>query len=104
MIRHIVLFKLLDGVDRDDPRVKAVVEGLTALGGTVPELRSWHVGFNVKAGPRAYDFGLVGDVDDLDALARYVDHPDHQALVPAIDEISTRVVVDMETASPFDTP
>jgi hypothetical protein len=104
VIRHIVLFKLLDGVDRDDPRTTATIDRLTALGATVPELRSWLVGPNVKAGPRAYDFALVGDVDDLPALTRYIEHPDHQALLPAVDEIFTRVVADLEIASPLDTP
>lgn len=104
MIRHIVLFKLLDGVRRDDPRVKNVFDGLAALGSAIPELRTWAVGFNVKAGPRAYDFALTGDVDDLDALARYGEHPEHQALLPLLDEVSTRVVADIEVPSPLDTP
>ncbi|MGQ4426866.1 Dabb family protein, partial [Streptomyces violaceoruber] len=33
MIRHLVLFKLNDGVGRDEPRVLAGVEAFRALGG-----------------------------------------------------------------------
>ena len=103
MIRHIVLFKLLDGLRPDDPLVVTTFDRLAALSDTIPEIRSWRVGPNVKAGARAYDFALVGDYDDLEALAGYVDHPDHQALLPALDQVSTRVTVDLEIPTPADT-
>jgi hypothetical protein len=39
---------------------------------------------------------LVGDVEDLGALQRYADHPDHQAVVPQLRAVSTWVSADVE--------
>ncbi|MFH8506137.1 Dabb family protein [Streptomyces flaveolus] len=41
MIRHLVLFKLNEGVERDDPRVVKGVEAFRALGDQIEELRFW---------------------------------------------------------------
>ena len=38
MIRHLVLFKLNDGVKRDDPQVVAGVKAFQELSGKIPEL------------------------------------------------------------------
>ncbi len=102
VIRHIVLFKVNDGIDSGDPRVRAATDGLAALGGVIPELRGWLVGANVNPRPVAYDFALIGDVDDLDALRRYLDHPEHQAVVARLREVFTWVSVDVAVAA--DTP
>ncbi|MFE4665960.1 Dabb family protein [Streptomyces sp. NPDC056716] len=96
MIRHLVLLKLNEGVERDDPRVVAGVEAFTALGGTIGELRFWEVGWNISDRPIAYDFAINSAVDDADALKRYLDHPDHQAGVALWREFATWVVADYE--------
>jgi hypothetical protein len=96
VIRHIVLFKLYEGVPSSDPRVKAAFDGLAGLDRKVPEIRAWLVGPNVKPRPAAYDFALISDFDDLDTLQRYVDHPEHRALVGRLDEVCTRVSTDVE--------
>ncbi|MFE2042448.1 Dabb family protein [Streptomyces sp. NPDC059477] len=96
MIRHLVLLKLNEGVERDDPRVVAGVEAFTALGGTIAELRFWEVGWNISDRPIAYDFAINSAVDDADALKRYLDHPAHQAGVALWREFATWVVADYE--------
>ncbi|MGC5411444.1 Dabb family protein, partial [Streptomyces sp. DT225] len=53
MIRHLVLFKLNDGVERDDPRVVAGAEAFRALEGTVPELEFWECAWNITDRPIA---------------------------------------------------
>ncbi|MFF5919600.1 Dabb family protein [Streptomyces flavochromogenes] len=94
MIRHLVLFKLNDGVARDEPRVVAGVEAFRALGDQIPELRFWECDWNITDRPIAYDFAINSAVEDTDALQRYLDHPAHQAGVAQWREFSTWVIAD----------
>ncbi|MER5205139.1 Dabb family protein [Streptomyces sp. NPDC002825] len=94
MIRHLVLFKLNDGVDRDEPRVVAGVEAFRALGEQIPELKFWECDWNITDRPIAYDFAINSAVEDKDALQRYLDHPAHQAGVAQWREFATWVIAD----------
>ncbi|MFB7515768.1 Dabb family protein [Streptomyces sp. NPDC056144] len=94
MIRHLVLFKLNDGVSRDEPRVVAGVEAFRALGEQIPELRFWECDWNITDRPIAYDFAINSAVEDKDALQRYLDHPAHQAGVAQWREFATWVIAD----------
>ncbi len=94
MIRHLVLFKLNDGVERDDPRVVAGVRAFEELGEAIPELRSWECAWNISDRPIAYDYAINCSVEDTDALQRYLDHPAHQAGVGQWREFATWVIAD----------
>ncbi|GGX93088.1 Dabb family protein [Streptomyces hiroshimensis] len=94
MIRHLVLFKLNEGVRRDDPRVVAGVQAFEKLGGAIPELRFWECAWNISDRPIAYDFAINSAVDDAEALQRYLDHPAHQAGVAQWREFATWVIAD----------
>ncbi|MEU9668660.1 Dabb family protein [Streptomyces bobili] len=94
MIRHLVLFKLNEGVTRDDPRVVEGEAAFRALGGQIEELRSWELGWNISDRPIAYDFAINSAVEDADALKRYIEHPAHQAGVALWREFATWVVAD----------
>ncbi|MEU2563520.1 Dabb family protein [Streptomyces longispororuber] len=96
MIRHLVLFKLNDGVERDDPRVVAGAKAFEELGGLVPELDFWECAWNISERPIAYDYAINSAVADQDALRRYLEHPAHQAGVALWREFSTWVVADYE--------
>ncbi|MFI7297529.1 Dabb family protein [Streptomyces sp. NPDC050121] len=96
MIRHLVLFKLNEGVRRDDPRVVRGEAAFRALGEQIAELRFWELGWNISERPIAYDFAINSAVQDADALKRYIEHPDHQAGVALWREFATWVVADYE--------
>jgi hypothetical protein len=96
MIRHLVLFKLNEGVSRDEERVVAGARGFVELGALVPEVTSWETGWNVTDRPIAYDFAINSSVADADALVRYLEHPAHQAAVAPWAEFATWVVADYE--------
>ncbi|NEC28416.1 Dabb family protein [Streptomyces sp. SID8111] len=96
MIRHLVLFRLDEGVRRDDPRVVAGVEAFRALGDTIPEVRFWECAWNITDRPIAYDFAINSAFDDSDALQRYLTHPDHEAGVALWREFATWVIADYE--------
>lgn len=96
MIRHLVLFKLNEGVERDDPRVVAGEAAFRGLGDLIGELRFWELGWNISERPIAYDFAINSAVEDADALKRYIEHPAHQAGVALWREFATWVVADYE--------
>ncbi|MFI0964445.1 Dabb family protein [Streptomyces sp. NPDC021080] len=94
MIRHLVLFKLNDGVQREDPRVVEGVAAFRALDGLIPELRFWECAWNISDRPIAYDFAINAAVEDADALKRYLEHPAHVAGVALWREFATWVIAD----------
>ncbi|MGW3651486.1 Dabb family protein [Streptomyces sp. NPDC000878] len=96
MIRHLVLFKLNEGVQRDEPRVVAGADAFRALSGRIDELRFWECAWNITDRPIAYDFAINSAVDDADALKRYLEHPDHQAAAALWREFATWVIADYE--------
>ena len=96
MIRHLVLFKLNEGVERDDPRVAAGVAAFRALPEQIEELRSWECAWNITDRPIAYDFALNSAVEDTGALQRYLEHPAHQAGVALWREFAPWVIADYE--------
>ncbi|MFD6341519.1 Dabb family protein [Streptomyces sp. NPDC060131] len=96
MIRHLVLFKLNEGVTRDEPRVIAGVTAFKELDGQVPELEVWECAWNISDRPIAYDFAINAAVADHAALQRYLDHPAHQAGVAQWREFATWVIADYE--------
>ncbi|WP_055533664.1 Dabb family protein [Streptomyces graminilatus] len=96
MIRHLVLFKLNEGVQRDEPRVVAGAEAFRALGGQIDELRFWECDWNITDRPIAYDFAINSAVEDVAALKRYVDHPAHQSAAAQWREFATWVIADYE--------
>lgn len=96
MIRHLVLFKLNDGVRRDEPRVVAGAQAFVELGAKVPGVISWETGWNVTDRPIAYDYAINSSVADTAALAAYIEHPVHQAAVASWTEFATWVIADYE--------
>ncbi|MFC5719920.1 Dabb family protein [Streptomyces gamaensis] len=94
MIRHLVLFRLNEGVERDDPRVVAGVKAFEELEGRIPELRAWECGWNISDRPIAYDFAINSAVEDPEALTRYLEHPAHRAAAGLWREFATWVIAD----------
>ncbi|MFE7312721.1 Dabb family protein [Streptomyces sp. NPDC057555] len=94
MIRHLVLFKLNEGVSRDEERVRAGARAFAELGAQIPELTFWECGWNLSDRPIAYDFAINSAVADADALTRYVEHPAHQAAAAQWREFATWVIAD----------
>ncbi|TXS55888.1 Dabb family protein [Streptomyces sp. t39] len=96
MIRHLVLFKLNQGVERDDPRVVAGAQAFRDLDKAVPGLEFWECAWNITDRPIAYDFAINSAVADTDALQRYIEHPAHQAAAGLWREFATWVIADYE--------
>ncbi len=93
MIKHVVAFRLKDvSAEQED----AMLQAFRALEGQIPELRSFTIGRNVSDRDQTYTHCLVADMDDMDAVGRYLVHPAHKA---AVDDhlapiMEHRIVVD----------
>lgn len=96
VIRHLVLFKLDEGVSRDDERAIAGAKAFEALGPVIPELREWQCGWNITERDIAYDFAINSLVDDRESLQAYIAHPEHQAAAGRWREFATWVIADIE--------
>ncbi|NJQ01106.1 Dabb family protein [Streptomyces zingiberis] len=96
MIRHIVLFKFKPGVSWDDPRAREAERVAAKVGGEVPELHEWKFGRNISGRAVAYDYAVIGLVDDEAALERYMVHPFHQEAIRLWREISDWNIADLE--------
>ncbi|GAA2142904.1 Dabb family protein [Kitasatospora kazusensis] len=96
MIRHLVLFKLNDGVTKDDERAVAGAKAFEELGSQIPELREWECGWNTTVRDIAYDYAINSLVDDRETLQAYLGHPAHQAAAGQWREFATWVIADVE--------
>ncbi|MGF1428808.1 Dabb family protein [Kitasatospora sp. LaBMicrA B282] len=96
MIRHLVMFKLNEGIAKDDPRALAAAKAFDGLEEQIPELLEWQHGFNVSPRDVAYDYAINSLVADQDALQVYATHPAHVAAAQLWRAIATLVVADFE--------
>lgn len=87
MIRHIVLFKLKDGLTREDPRVQAASAALTALGPTLAAVLSWETHWCFGSRPVSHDFALICDVADEAGLTAYLTDPEHRKVSAELGEV-----------------
>ena len=78
MLRHIVMHRYKDTASADDlVALKAAVESFSEH----PLVRSLTCGTNVGKGPNHFDFVMVADFDDADALGDYIQSDMHKTYV-----------------------
>lgn len=83
-LQHVVLLKFATDLDEDeDAELRAIVAGWH---GVIDELLVYRFGSDLTgARTRGYQYLLLTEVRDTDALAAYVAHPAHQVLVRWLD-------------------
>ena len=95
MLVHIVCWRYKPEINepaRDEHRSR-----LRALTSLIPDIVSFDIGADVLNLERSFDTGLVAVFEDMSALERYTDHPEHQKVAALGKEISEQVVsVDFE--------
>lgn len=70
---------------------------LEALRGRIPQLLHLEVGLDLLHSPASADVALYSEFADLDALAAYQVHPDHEAVKAFIQAVTAhRMVIDYE--------
>lgn len=75
MIRHVALFRWIEGVTAE--QVAEVVEALESLPGEIPTIRTYAVGPDLDLGEGRWDFAVIASFDDARGYQAYMDHPAH---------------------------
>lgn len=73
MVKHIVLYTLKEGVDKDKA-VKLIASVLEPLVGQIPGLRH----LEIRRAFNGMDYALYSEFDSREALEAYAGHPLHQ--------------------------
>lgn len=73
MVKHIVLYTLKEGVDKDEA-VKLIASVLEPLVGQIPGLRH----LEIRRAFNGMDYALYSEFDSREALEAYAGHPLHQ--------------------------
>ena len=93
MIKHIVLYTLKEGVDKDQA-VQIIRQSLEPLVGVIPGLTHMEIRRAYQGG---MDYALYSEFESKEALAAYADHPAHQeAKTHFWHFLDTRVAADYE--------
>ncbi len=90
MLTHVVVIKIKPGTEREN--VERVISNLRALPGRIPEIREFAVGEDIVHSPRSFDYALVARFDDIAALKRYQQHPDHVPVGAALQAMAEQMV------------
>lgn len=75
MFRHVVMFRLADGVTaevRDE-----ILQGLASLAREVPEIQDFTFGLDAGLAAGNFDIAVIAEFADAAAYARYAAHPAH---------------------------
>lgn len=72
MVKHIVLYTLKDGVDKDDA-VRLIASKLEPLVGQIPGL----LHMEIRKAFRGMDYALYSEFESREALENYANHPLH---------------------------
>jgi hypothetical protein len=92
MVKHIVMWTLHD--KNDATEVKTTLEALKTK---VPSIIDIEVGIDYSNSNASADVILYSTFANHAGLIAYVNHPDHQAVIPMMQRItSSRKVVDYE--------
>lgn len=88
MIKHIVMFKLLDQYSKEErKRIASELKvSLDELPQKIKEIKDYEVGINISNAGNAYDMVLVSLFESMEALEAYRVHQAHQAVVAKIKE------------------
>ena len=98
MIHHVVLFQFAPDTTPD--QIDAARQALLALEGVIPDVLAISFAPNQAPGEQDYTHCLLVQCDDMDAVARYMEHPAH---VKAVKEHvlpirRNRLAVDFEVS------
>jgi hypothetical protein len=94
MVKHIVMWKIKDGFNKDEI-YEQIKEKVLSLKEFIPEIKHIEVGRNITASINAYDVVLYSEFGSKEDLDTYLVHPEHVKVADFIKTvISDRKVVD----------
>jgi hypothetical protein len=97
-VRHVVMLRRHLGVP-EQPRLEAeLTTRLSGLGSELSGVDRWRLAANEHDRPLCWDYLLEAELADTDALAAYLVHPEHRALLPELRAYFELAVVDYDPA------
>jgi hypothetical protein len=99
MYKHLVLWRLKAGTPNQQDLAQEIKRRLDSLPAVIEEIRQYEVGINIGAyGASFFDVGLISAFDDQAAFLRYIQYPEHDAVVAFISaNTAEEQIVDFES-------
>ena len=94
MIDHLVFIAVREDALPED--VEDLISSIRGLKDSVPGVVDLTVGENFSERSGGYTHGLFVRFESREDLQRYMEHPDHLAVVEKLDRLTTRIVADYE--------
>jgi quinol monooxygenase YgiN len=91
MIKHIVLWKVKEGVEgkTKEESIHSLKEALEALKGKIKEIHFLEVGLNFNPADTACDLSLFTEFKSRADLDQYQKHPEHLKVVELVKKLTT---------------
>ena len=97
MIKHIAMFKFkaFESAEEKENYYNRLREAFDGLDKKVPEINFLQIGFDELHSEASFDFVVNVDIESLDALSVYANHPEHIKAVSVVKEMAVdRKVID----------
>ena len=94
MIDHLVFIAVKEDASLED--VEDLISSIRGLKDSVPGVVDLTVGENFSGRSGGYTHGLFVRFESREDLQRYMEHPDHLAVVEKLDRLTNRIVADYE--------
>lgn len=99
MIKHIAMFKFkaFDSAEEKKNYFCRLEKAFDGLDKSIPEIKFLQIGFDQLQSDASFDFVVNVDIENMEALPVYANHPEHQKAVAVIKEMAAeRKVIDYE--------
>lgn len=90
MLKHVVFLKFKPGTSETD--IDDIEKGLASLPARIPEIKRYEFGRDILRTERSYDFALISEFEDQDAMNRYQTHPYHFAVLNKIKMLCENII------------
>ncbi|MFT5749689.1 MAG: hypothetical protein ACI93S_000950 [Ancylomarina sp.] len=97
MIKHIAMFKFkaFESKEEKENYNKRLKKAFDGLDKKVPEIKYLQIGFDELGSEASFDFVVNVDIENIESLSAYANHPKHVKAVSVIKEmLSERKVID----------
>ncbi len=78
-VKHTVLFNFKDGTD--EAVIQGAVAALNRLPNVIAEIQDWEIAEDLGLRESSFRFALLATFADMDAMERYLRHPEHESAV-----------------------
>jgi len=98
MYKHLVLWRLKADAPNKQTLAQEIKRRLDSLPAVIKEIRQYEVGLNTGAYRASFfEIGLISAFDDEAGFLRYIQYPEHDAVVAFISSVTAEEqIVDFE--------